>query len=187
MVTLAITDQVTESLPALGVSLERMLQESTLTAQAAQLLVDEIRASVRATFKNQSGALEESWVVRFIREGGRQKPAAISESVYARIQNEGGTILPRIAKNLAIPLPGSGVQRGQGPRDFPDLVFIKSKKGNKLLARVSKGKIKPMFVLKDRVRLNGTGYLNRAVAAAGPEIEKLLERGIEIAIAEEGF
>ena len=85
---------------------------------------------------------------------------------YAIVHEEGRIIRPKRARHLAIPLAaartGAGVARPGGGGGsirarFPDLKFIKSRAGNKLLVRIQgKGKNKriiPMFVLKDQVRI----------------------------------
>ncbi len=74
---------------------------------------------------------------------------------YARIHEFGGTIEPKKAKHLAIPLQ-RGAKTAFGPSAYPGkLTFIKSKAGNKLLAEVTgrgtRRRIKPVFVLKKQV------------------------------------
>lgn len=186
MVALVIEDKASEELIAIGGSLEQLLKQSIALNDATQILVDEIKKEVRASFSSRTGALERSWEVRQETEGGRQLPVAASDLPYARIQNEGGTILPLVSKNLAIPLPGSGVQRGQGPRQYAgDLRWRPSKKADtSLLVDMSKkgrdGKPGlPVFVLKKRVRLSGTGYLFRAIDKAGPLIADRLDSDIQ--------
>lgn len=56
--------------------------------------------------------------------------------VYARIQQEGGTILPKTADNLAIPVPQALKRDKRWPRDFAKGAFFKleSPKGKFLIA-----------------------------------------------------
>jgi hypothetical protein len=79
-----------------------------------------------------------------------------STSKYARIQELGGTVVPKKGKYLAIPLPAArtaaGVARG-GPRSFPNTFFRKSKAGNLLLFQRQGKKSVPLFVLKQWVTL----------------------------------
>ena len=184
MVAVVINDEASGALQSIGASLEKQLQESALIGEAANVLLDAIRSSVRQTFRNQSGALENSFSVRFLSRGGANVAAVVSDSPYAVIQDEGGTILPRVRKHLAIPLPGAGVPRGKSPRDFPrgELTFITSKRGNKLLARVKKGRIEPVFVLKRSVTLTGTDYLKRAAVMAAAPVSDVIERAITLTI-----
>jgi len=79
---------------------------------------------------------------------------------YARVHEYGGTILPKRAKNLAIPvgaaLTRAGVSKTAGPQAiWAMLKFIKSKKtGKKLLVnRFSKGKLDVWFVLVPSITL----------------------------------
>ena len=185
MVAITIDDQASGALRDIGTSLEQQLRESALIGEAANVLLDAVKASVRQTFRNQTGALENSFSVRFIRSAdGENVAAVVSDSPYAVIQDEGGTILPRRGRHLAIPIPGAGVPRGKWPRDFArgELTFITSRRGNKLLARVSRNGIKPMFVLKERVTLKGTDYLKRAAVAAAAPVADVIERGVTLAI-----
>lgn len=91
--------------------------------------------------------------------------------VYARIQDQGGEIRPRRAKALAIPLAGvKGV-----PRNFPDLFFIKTKRGTMLLCRRDgKGRLKPMFLLKDKVQIPPSGWFSVPLANMVPVLKDLL-------------
>lgn len=61
----------------------------------------------------------------------------------------GGTIRARRSKYLTIPLTNAAMK---GPaREFVGLFFIKSKKGNKLLAYNEGGNLRPLFLLKKEV------------------------------------
>lgn len=79
-----------------------------------------------------------------------------SDSPYAKIQEFGGTIKPKNAQWLAIPLDavktGTGVARG-GPRDYENTFFAKSKKGNLILFQKNEGKVTPLFVMKKEVTI----------------------------------
>lgn len=194
MVAVVITDEATAKLMAIGSSIEDEMQGAALIGQAADVLLEEIRKIVRATFRNQSGDLENSFSAKFILTSGvagfpgaEHKAAVVSDSPYAAIQDHGGTILPRVAKNLAIPLPGAGVPKGKWPRDFPkgELTLITSRAGNKLLARVGKNRIKPVFVLKPSVTLHPTDYLKRAARISAPLVADVVENFITLTIERE--
>ena len=80
-----------------------------------------------------------------------------SRSPYAKIQEYGGTIRPKNAQWLAIPLDaaktGAGVARG-GPRDYQNTFFATSKKGNLILfQKDAGGGIIPLFVMKKEVTI----------------------------------
>jgi len=76
----------------------------------------------------------------------------------ARIQDLGGTIRPKRAQYLTIPLGGT---RGS-IRSHTGGFFIKSKRGNLLYVKKAGKGIKPLFVLKKDVTLKGKPYLTRA-------------------------
>lgn len=62
--------------------------------------------------------------------------------IYARLQNEGGTILPTKSKALAIPRTPEAVRAGS-PRRFPrklTLIWPKGKRSGRLVEKTTKGK-----------------------------------------------
>ena len=80
--------------------------------------------------------------------------------VYARIQDKGGTIVPRSKQYLTIPLGGV---KGRAD-NYPNSFFIRSKAGNLLLVeRKGKGGIRPLFVLKKQVTIPGSGWFTDTV------------------------
>ena len=99
-----------------------------------------------------------------------------TKAPYARIQNDGGTIVPRQASRLAIPvgqaLTGNGVAR-MSARDFMnnpqalgfDHAFV-NKSRTAILGVRAGGKvaqIEAVFILKTSVRLTGVHYLERSL------------------------
>lgn len=83
---------------------------------------------------------------------------------YLHFLYRGGTIRPRNAKHLAIPigeaLTPAGVPRFPSPRDAGKLIFIISKAGNKLLVRKNPDKsLTPLFVLKSQVTIGPHDFL----------------------------
>ena len=76
---------------------------------------------------------------------------------YAKIQETGGTIRPKTAKFLAIPLPaaldGNGVPLRAGPRDWDKTFCAMSKAGNLIIFRRLGAAITPLYVLKDEVTI----------------------------------
>lgn len=89
-----------------------------------------------------------------------------SDSVYARIHEEGGLIRPTRSRYLAIPLDAvktpSGVPRGS-PRDFPN-TFIRRKGGSLLIMQTQGERAVPLFALVSSVtippRLNLVEFWN---------------------------
>jgi hypothetical protein len=83
-----------------------------------------------------------------------------SGSPYARIHEEGGVIRPKRAQALAIPIGPARTKAGatkggyESPRNHNDLEFIKRGHGRApILARVTKTRVTPMFVLVKSVTI----------------------------------
>lgn len=144
--------------------------------------------------KDPTGRLARSFLARVV-EGDTITAEAYSDTVYAAIQNRGGTIRPIKAKALAIPLKGSGgPRRGQGPREFGRPLFpIRARSGSMLLVeRIGKGKrakIVPRYLLKQSVRIPGVGYLDAAAKTlleqAGIAAEQIADR-VALTVMEAG-
>ena len=124
----------------------------------------------------KSGDLRRSISVKPQSLGGIKNFVVIgTNKPYARIQDLGGIIRPKSARNLTIPIGGT---RGR-VRDHPDGFFIRSKAGKLLyVKKIGKNQIKPLFVLKKQVTIKGKPYLSRAfreVTSSG-KIAQYLER-----------
>jgi len=86
---------------------------------------------------------------------------------YARLHQEGGTVTPKNAKMLAIPLTREAA-RLEGARDFPRPLFVLSTNGKAFLAepnpkgQTKRGKDRPPilhYVLKDKVVIPARPFL----------------------------
>lgn len=158
-----------------------------LVLRAAQHAEGEVRAVIYETFpEGRTGALARSFRATFLgRDADGVTAAAVSSDlVYARIQDEGGTITPKTTKYLAVPLKRLPV--GKWPRHFgkDELTLIRSKRGNSILAKVTKTrggreKIDPHFVLVPRVTIRGRGYVALAAERARPGIEEIMAEGLQ--------
>ena len=121
----------------------------------------------------RTGQLRRSFKARMLlKKKGKVSAGVFSSLVYAGIQDRGGVIKAK-RKFLAIPLKRLPV--GKWPRHFSDLFFIRSKKGNAILARQKGDGIEPVFVLKRRVTLRGRDYIDKAKKKAEPAIREILE------------
>lgn len=153
---------------------------------AAQHAAGEIRRVIMSTFKGRTGGMARSFKETFLatKDGAAATAGALSDSVYAPIQDEGGTIRPRSVQNLAIPLPAAGVPVGKWPRHYAkgELFRIKSKAGNMLLVKRDGKSIKPMFVLKPQVQIHGKGYLATALERAQPGITEILAGHVDAGV-----
>jgi phage gpG-like protein len=89
----------------------------------------------------------------------------------ARLHQEGGVVVPRLAKALAIPITPAAVRAGS-PRNFPgELFLLKKKDGGKgsLAAREGKGKkarIVVHYLLRNKVTVPARPYLGISKATA---------------------
>jgi hypothetical protein len=98
--------------------------------------------------------------------------ATLGGVFYARIQEEGGTIVPKKAKYLTIPLPAAlnanGTPKKQKARDWDKTFIIESKKGNLLIVRREGKALTPLYVLKTQVYIPPRLNLRASVDAAMP-------------------
>lgn len=117
----------------------------------------------------------------------------VSTSPYARLQEHGGTVRPRQAQFLAIPMPGTALTPSGKPRFFSPLrrslagrqTFVQtSKKGSKILFERRGEKLIPLFVLKRQTRVPGrlgvaeewANYLPRFDEDTANDIQACLDR-----------
>lgn len=91
--------------------------------------------------------------------------------VYGAIQEFGGRIVPKQAKMLSIPI---GTRRGS-PRQYPDLVLIKSRSGSVLLIDAEGV---PQYVLVHHVDIPAHPYLRPAAKRSKDEVALLMLRSI---------
>jgi hypothetical protein len=111
-----------------------------------------------------------------------------NEVVYARIQDEGGTIKPKNKQWLTIPFPG--VTGTAANYKSVGAFFIKSKGGNLLLVaptygKTSKGgyggsgykatgKLKALFLLKKSVYLSARHWFTGPIDQARPQLARMM-------------
>ena len=97
---------------------------------------------------------------------GSVAAGALSDLVYAQIQDQGGAIYPRTAKRLAIPMTPKAEKRW--PRDWPAdaLSYVPRPDGSALLfERLRNGKDVLQYVLKKSVYVPGQHYLEASADA----------------------
>lgn len=182
-----IADTATPLLEDLDASLLDTVKRGAL--KSAELTAGVLRREIMQTYPNGRGGLARSYRPSLVAVSGKKVVTGVfSDLVYAGIQNRGGVVTPRNAKALAIPLNKS-IPVGKWPRHFArgELFFVKSKRGNSLLAR-TKGKdgIEPMFLLRKSVTIRGTNYLGRASKKASPLIEKEMGSAVKLQVVESG-
>lgn len=181
-----IRGDIESYLTGLGIAIDKQVVVALL--QAAVHAEGELKQSISELFsEGGTGALSRAPKAMLLEVDGTIKSAgAFLDLVYAGVQDLGGVIKPRNAKNLAIPLSSEAKTPGKWPRTWAQgrLFPIKSRKGNRLLMeRLRGGKIKPHFLLKRSVRIKGKGYVERARRAAESAIAEILGDGIGIGIS----
>ena len=130
----------------------------------------------------RTGALARSYPEGVVFVGtsrGKVTSKTTSNLPYARIQDEGGFIRPTTRQNLSIPLSMEAARRW--PRDFgrTELFAITSRSGNRLLVRKDgRNRIKPLYVLKKQVQLDGKQYLERGRKSVQEKLDGLIANGL---------
>jgi hypothetical protein len=123
------------------------------------------------------------------KQGAEISAESYSNLIYAKIQNDGGTIKPVSGKYLAVPLKSAKVAPGKWPRHFPKsgpgaLHFIPRGGGKSpLLAKLRKdGSILPVFSLRSSVTLRPKHYLEAAAKKVEPVVEQILMDALDEAL-----
>jgi HK97 gp10 family phage protein len=101
-----------------------------------------------------------------------------TDVIYAAIQEFGGTVTPKNAKNLAIPLTEEARSHAGGPRTFgSELTFAKTAGGTKLLLDAAG---EAQYVLKSSVTIPAHPYLRPALDEKGDQAAEDTGRALGI-------
>ena len=95
---------------------------------------------------------------------------------------KGGEIRPKKAKFLAIPMPGV---KG-GPREYGNLVFLKTKQGGLYMGEPKGDMVNIMFTLKKSVTLPPRPTMENTVRKTSDKVTKLIADAVEKGLAENG-
>ena len=145
--------------------------------RAGQDAEGELTAAVMETLtKRPTGSLARSFRTTF-RDGPTPTAIAATDLPYAAIQDQGGVITPKRARNLAIPL--DGIPRGMGPREYgAPLHYVPSAKGGYL----ADAKGRPRFLLRKRVTITGAGFVALALARLEERLPAIAEAELGVAV-----
>lgn len=155
-----------------------------VAGEVRSVLFDVVRGSSASPL---TGRLARSWRERLVVAEDRKATAeAYSDLVYARIQDEGGTITARTRKYLAIPLVRLPV--GKWPRDWPRnaLQFIPTRRGGVLVRKKKRGPAEAVYALVRSVNVPAKRYVATAVRRAEPEIPAIMEQAVRAEMAKAG-
>jgi hypothetical protein len=158
------------------------------TARAADIVKGKLAVfSSKQILHARTGTLARLWSEAKPERRAEGEYALINRAPYARIHEEGGEIVPKKAKMLAIPLPGPattarGVARYPSARaafEAEKLFVLKSKNGNLLLAkRVGRDRLELWYALKDKVTLTARQYATQAIMAARDRATEEVKRAL---------
>lgn len=133
-----------------------------------------VKPGGRSGFKTSRGAAGLSGSIGYEINARNLRSRIGSSLRYARIQEQGGTITPKSASKLAVPVTDEA-RRARGPRSMSDLELIPRQGRPSLLARIDENfDLDVQFVLLDSVTLPPRPYLRPAVYNERDRINKLL-------------
>ena len=161
--------------PKMNTVLEKGMMEAGESVRA------EIVKTLRDTSKRYTGGLANSYDVTLLSSSkGDVRVGVLSDSPYAEIQNEGGTITPK-GKYLAIPQTEQLKRSGKWPRDFAEgeLYAVYGDKGGVLLDANTDIL---QYVLTKAVTIRGKRYLEKSVKAAKDDIEQIMGKKVKVAV-----
>lgn len=133
------------------------------------------------------GKLAQSWQVGAIEVRGLTdvRGPVGSNLAYAAIHEFGGTIRPRSARALTIPV--SPLAARKRARDFQGAFILQTRDGAAYIARRAGGarsaRIELLFLLKKQVTLRARHYVSNALKDVDPQLEPVLGQAIGAAIA----
>lgn len=161
-----------KSLNGQGSSPELRKAATDISTEGRRIIRDEIQS----TFKDRTGALSKSWTKKTHRptKGVLLRVTWQSKSPYAKIQDKGGTIVPRKRRFLTVPIHPMAKRRSL-------LTFAGTFVRNGIVyKKVGKGSVIALYSLQKSVTIKGTRYLRKS----GKKIRKYAKARITQAVRE---
>ena len=128
-----------------------------------------LRSSIRSGIR---GPTAQGFLEGYLQAGGTSSRGQVK---YARIHEEGGTIVPKNKKFLTIPVgpakTGASVARVSA-RQVPGLAYVQSLKGQPLLAHQDTGAV--WFILRKRVEIPKRPFLAPSIRDAAKQLPAAL-------------
>lgn len=153
---------------------------SKLAMAAGKLVRTNIATEVKRFAENPTGALADSFVVVVgARKEGQNPLSSVtieSTKVYAGIHEHGGTIRPKRARALTIPLTPQA--RRLPAKLWPKGKLFRLPGTNVLVSKWGRG-VRPQFVLKRSVFIRPKRYVSKALKRSEPQLRNLLRVSIQ--------
>jgi len=170
-------DKVLSFVDKVGKNLSSEIKEVVSDIMWHRVLPDAMR-NVNRKFKQGSGKLRRALGVDTKLTADRVTASIFADlriAPYARIQELGGTIKPKNAKSLAIPIFGT---KGSPRRKTGLFVFKSPKTGKVYLAKLvgAKKKLKVMYVLKKQVVIKSRPFLAPALTKNVNRISRAIKK-----------
>jgi hypothetical protein len=148
---------------------------------AAEIAAGEVRRAIRARLRQHTGALGRSYRATMLKpkRKGQLRSGAVSDLVYARIQDEGGTVTAK-KRFLTIPVSEAAKRHSRGggrARQFLDALGVRGRARARAQGVVH-------YAFKRSVRIPASGYLDAAQTAAEPQIAEIVDVEIQKGVDE---
>jgi hypothetical protein len=170
-----------------GPELRAAIDRGTLNGFEAFLPKQE--GEIMKTVPRKSGEFADSWLVS--KASVRVRPTAKGATLHygskhkaAFILEEGGDILPKKAKHLAVPVRPEAI--GKKPREVDGLTPIRLASGDLYLGLRSVFGLELWYKLVDKVTLTGSHYLAEAAKQAGGHLVDTMDRALDVEMGKIG-
>lgn len=153
--------------------------------RCAQHAEGEIKRTLQKTFKPGTGNLMRSFTAQMLsKKGSTLTAGAVSDLVYAEIQNDGGTIRSSRGPSKFLAYPVVDMPVGQWASDTPDLHVGIAPYPSKLGLVLMDSSNRVIFNLAKKVTIKPTKYLEKAQESSSKEWSRIFnERLAELADA----
>ena len=176
-----LAERFTESAGAARMEMRHQLLDAMLKTETA------MKRNIRTTLRRRSGALEESISHEALEETSAGLSGRVGSNMeYAEIQERGGEIHAKNAKNLTIPLEAFMTGRGIAKGSARDLIASPGDYGydgtffsRGVLLGKRGDEVEPLFVLKPSVTLPARPYAQPALDEIAPEFEASMRSALE--------
>jgi hypothetical protein len=179
--TQADARRVMKHFETLAKNMVKTLEEGAV--KSAKVIQMEIGHGIDRWADKPTGKLERSFKIR--RHPTKSlsgltimAAAVISDSVYWKIHEYGGTITPKRSRYLTIPV--TPMARKLPARHWPRGTLFKPKGKFVLMSKTGRGgRAQTQFILRDSVRIHGKHYVRLAVERARPKFTNIMNDALK--------